>query len=99
MIKYIRSLKVHIGILYVVTGNSNPSAIAAYKKYGRQPGFTHLNGLPHERRLFMYTLDNDARAGCAPDHFFAFSRQIVVTNPAISVNMYEAPRISNFDKI
>ena len=46
-------------------------AYGAYKKYGKQPGVTHLNCLSHARRLFMYALNHDAaRASYALDNFF-----------------------------
>ena len=58
-------------ILHGFKGHLMTDGYGVYKKYGKQPGVTHLNCLSHARRLFMYAKDNDAaRADYALDQFF-----------------------------
>jgi len=66
-----RGKKDILSVLQGYKGHLMTDAYGAYKKYGKQPGVTHLNCLSHARRLFMYALNHDAaRASYALDNFF-----------------------------
>ena len=58
-------------ILQGYKGHLMTDGYGVYKKYGKQPGVTHLNCLSHARRLFVHALNSDAaRAGYTLDRFF-----------------------------